>query len=252
MRRLRSLACCGALAVLSTIAHAQSSVRLVEDVGASEQRDYVAVTLVFGCTLRYISHTPASTGDAVQVRLSAGPDCGPATSNISQPLTTGASGFVRSVEAVRPFGSDVEMRIAWNRAEQFVIVPSFDGRGLRIRLLRPETPKLAVEAMPQGTSTYAVNLDSAQEPYSEEALAAAAAATGVRRRLRDHGRRAALVPAARRPVRHGGDAKRVLTKARTNYPKSWIAIADDEELTAVGTPTAIGHVDALRHRPAPR
>ncbi len=139
VRRLRTLACCGALAVLSTIAHAQSSVRLVEDVGASEQRDYVAVTLVFGCTLRYVSHTPASTGDAVQVRLSAGPDCGPATSDISQPLTTGASGFVRSVEAVRPFGSDVEMRIAWNRAEQFVIVPSFDGRGLRIRLLRPES-----------------------------------------------------------------------------------------------------------------
>ena len=247
MVSLRRLICCTALAMSASGVHAQSSVRLVEDVGASEQRDYVAVTLVFGCTLRYVSHTPASAGDTVQVRLSAGPDCGPASGDISQPLTTGASGFVRSIETVRPFGSDVELRIAWNRAEQFVIVPSFDGHGLRIRLLRPESPKVSVAAVPQGTSTYAVNLDSATEPYSQEALMAAAAATGVRAYVSE------VVVDEQRwyrlragPFVTESDAKTVLAKARTNYPKSWVAIADDAEMTAVGTPTAIGHVEETR------
>ncbi len=99
--------------------------------------------------------------------------------------------------------------------------------------------------MPQGTSTYAVNLDSSKEPYSQEALAGAAAATGVRAYVSE------VVVDEQRwyrlragPFVTEADAKRVLTKARMNYPKSWIAIADDEELTAVGTPTAIGHVAA--------
>jgi hypothetical protein len=241
---VKHLAYCALLGLASAAAQGQS-VRLVEDVGASEQRGYVAVTVLFGCTLRYVSHTPATAGDMVQVRLSAGPDCGPPSGAIEQPLNVGGSGFVRSVDVVRPFGTDVELRIGWTRAEQFVIVPSFNGRGLRIRLLRPETPKVAVEAMPQGTSTYAVNLDSSKEPYSQEALAAAAAETGVRAYVSE------VVVDEQRwyrlragPFVTEADAKRVLTKARTNYPKSWIAIADDEELTAVGTPTAIGHVEA--------
>ena len=244
MRGLRKALACAALALCAQAAHAQA-VRLVEDVGASEQRGYVAVTVLFGCTLRYVSHTPASSGDMVQVRLSAGPDCGPPSNTIEQPLRVGGTGFVRSVDVVRPFGTNVELRIGWTRAEQFVIVPSFDGRGLRIRLLRTETPKVTVEAMPQGTSTYAVNLDSSKEPYGQQALAAAAAATGVRAYVSE------VVVDEQRwyrlragPFVTEADAKRVATKARTNYPKAWIAIADDEEMTAVGTPTAIGHVDA--------
>ncbi|HEX7374526.1 MAG TPA: tetratricopeptide repeat protein [Steroidobacteraceae bacterium] len=241
---MNKLFCCVLLGLSAAAAHAQA-VRLVEDVGASEQRGYVAVTVVFGCTLRYLSHTPATSGDAVQVRLSAGPDCGPPSNTIEQPLSVGGNGFVRSIEVMRPFGTDVEMRIGWARAEQFVIVPSFDGRGLRIRLLRPEAAKVTVDAVPQGTSTYAVNLDSSKEPYSQEMLAAAAAATGVRAYVSE-----ILVDDERwyrlraGPFVTEADARRVLMKARTDYPKSWVAIADDEELTAVGTPTAVGHVEA--------
>jgi hypothetical protein len=39
-------------------------------------------------------------------------------------LSVGGAGYVRSVDVVRPFGTDVEMRIGWIRAEQFVIVHS--------------------------------------------------------------------------------------------------------------------------------
>ena len=244
MRHFGKWLACAALALGATSAQAQA-VRLVEDVGASEQRGYVAVTLVFGCTLRYVSHTPATSGEGVQVRLSAGPDCGPPSSTIEQPLSVGGAGYVRSVDVVRPFGTDVELRIGWSRAEQFVIVPSFDGRGLRIRLLRPETPQVAVQAMPQGTSTYAVNLDSTRDPIPAEAVAAAAAALGVRTYVSEitvdeekwYRLRAG-------PFVTESDAKVALNKARGGYPKAWIAIDDDAELTATGTPTAVTHVEA--------
>ena len=38
--------------------------RIIEDVVASEQRGYVSVSLLFSCTLRYLSHTPATDGEA--------------------------------------------------------------------------------------------------------------------------------------------------------------------------------------------
>ena len=243
MNSLGKVLCLAALALAAGAAEAQS-VRLVEDVGASEQRGYVAVTLVFGCTLRYVSHTPATSGQAVQVRLSAGPDCGPPSSAIEQPLSVGGAGFVRSVDVTRPFGSDVELRIGWTRAEQFVIVPSFDGRGLRIRLLRPESPRVAVQAAPESTSTYAVNLDAAKEPFTPEAVAAASAAVGVRTYVSEitvddekwYRLRAG-------PFVTESDAKLALGKARAGYPKAWIAIDDDAELTAVGTPSAVATVE---------
>ena len=250
LRQLRKLLFCFALALSAQAAHAQS-VRLVEDVGASEQRGYVAITIVFGCTLRYVSHTPATGGEAVQVRLSAGPDCGPPGSAVEQPLSVGGSGFVRSVDVVRPFGTDVEMRIAWARSEQFVIVPSFDGRGLRIRLLRTETPKVTLDTSPPDTSTYAVNLDASKTPYDPAALAAAAAATGVRAYVSE------IVVDEERwyrlragPFVTEADARRVLLKARNGYPKAWVAVADDAEMTAVGTPTAVGHVEAAAEHAA--
>ncbi len=244
MSSLRNVLCLAALALAAGAAQAQS-VRLVEDVGASEQRGYVAVTLVFGCTLRYVSHTPATSGQAVQVRLSAGADCGPPSAGIEQPLSVGGAGFVRSVDVARPFGSDVELRIGWVRAEQFVIVPSFDGRGLRIRLLRPESPRVAVQAAPESTSTYAVNLDAAKEPFTPEAVAAASAALGVRTYVSEitvddeKWYRLRAGPFVTEP-----DAKVALGKARSGYPKAWIAIDDDAELTAIGTPNAVANVEA--------
>jgi hypothetical protein len=118
--------------------------RIVEDVVASEQRGYVSVTLLFSCSMRYLSHTPATDGEALQVRFSAGPDCGRTSASEPQPLLAGAAGFVRSVDVVRPFGSEVQVRIGWSKPETFVLTPSIDGRLLRVRLLRAETPQVTV------------------------------------------------------------------------------------------------------------
>jgi hypothetical protein len=244
-RLAQRLMCWALLACASPVALGQVNGRLVEDVGVSEQRGYVAVTIVFGCTLRYVSHTPASSGDTVQVRLSAGPDCGTSPVDPLPPVSVGIKGTVRSLDVVRPFGSDVELRIGWTHPEQFVLVPSFDGHGLRIRLLRPESDrsKVTVKEVVDGSFTYAVNLESSQEPFAPEVLAAAARETGVRAYVSE-----IIIDEQKWYRLRAGpfvtetDAKRVLAAARTRYPKAWIAIADDETMTAPGMPNAVTSV----------
>jgi len=241
------LLCLTALFYASVVSHAQDRGRLIEDVGVSEQSGYVAVTVLFGCTLRYMSHTPAGSGAAIQVRLSASPDCGSSMADTPPPPTVGVGDVIRSIDIVRPFGSNVELRIGWAREEQFVLVPSFDGKGLRIRLLRPDSDrgKVTVKEVVGGGSTYAVNLDSSKEPFDAEAVAAAAKDTGVLAYVSeitvDEQRWYRLRVG---PFITEADAKRVLMPARSRYPKAWIAIADDETLTAVGTPNAVANVPA--------
>ncbi len=217
--------------------------RIIEDVVASEQRGYVSVTLLFSCSLRYLSHTPATDGEAVQVRFSAGPDCGRATASEPRPLLAGAAGHVRSIDLVRPFGSDVQVMIGWARSETFVLTPSMDGRLLRIRLLRAESPQVTVKELPQGVSTYAVNLASSTTPFPPEALAAAAKTVGARTYVSE-----TVVDEQRwyrlraGPFVNEAAAKQALANSRGEFPKAWVAISDDDTLNEVGTPSGVATV----------
>ena len=217
--------------------------RIIEDVVASEQRGYVSVTLLFSCSLRYLSHTPATDGEAVQVRFSAGPDCGRATASEPRPMLAGAAGYVRSIDLVRPFGSDVQVLIGWSRSETFVLTPSMDGRLLRVRLLRAESPQVTVKELPQGVSTYAVNLASSTTPFPPEALAAAAKTVGARTYVSE-----TVVDEQRwyrlraGPFVNEAAAKQALANSRGEFPKAWVAISDDDTLNEVGTPSGMATV----------
>jgi hypothetical protein len=221
--------------------HAQG--RIIEDVVASEQRGYVSVTLLFSCSMRYLSHTPATDGEALQVRFSAGPDCGRSTASEPQPLLAGAAGYVRSVDVVRPYGSDVEVRIGWSRSETFVLTPSIDGRLLRVRLLRTETPRVTVKEMPQGVSTYAVNLASSTTPFTPDAVAAAAKTVGTRTYVSE-----TVVDEQRwyrlraGPFVNEAAARQALANSRGEFPKAWVAISDDDTLNEIGIPSGVATV----------
>ena len=230
-------------------AQAQVTGRLIEDIGVAEQQGHVAVTVLFTCGLRYVSHTPASEGDMVRVRLVPQADCGaPATAWSTLPALDDR-GLIRSIDVDRTLGADVEFRIQWSRSEQFVLVPSFDGRGLRIRLLRPESDRsrVTVREVAGGSSTYAVNLDAAKTPYSAEAVAAATQATGVRTYVSEIVVDAETWYRLRAgPFLSEADARRVLVLARTRYPKAWLAVGDDATLNAVGTPDAVASVPVTK------
>ena len=231
----------GAAVALLATSQSLAQARIVEDVVASEQRGYVSVSLLFGCSLRYASHTPATAGDVVRVRLDAGPDCGRRGSSEPQPLLAGAAGYVRSVDVVRSHGSTVELRIGWTKPESFVLTPSMDGHMLRIRLLRPETPDVTVSETT--AAVYAVNLSSAATPFTPEALTAAAQTVGARTYVSEtvvDGQRWYRLRAG--PFVNETAAKQALANARTAYPKSWVAISDDDTLTAPGIPTAVPRV----------
>jgi hypothetical protein len=234
---------------LAAGAQAQVAGRLVEEVGVTEQRDYVAVTVLFACGLRYVSHTPASSGDAVSVRLVPQPDCGAPTTGWSAAPVIDDRGVVRSIDVERSLGPDVELRIQWSRTEQFVLVPSFNGRGLRFRLMRPESDRaqVTVREVTGGATTYAINLDAAQTPYTDETVSAAAGATGVRVYVSE------IVIGEERwyrlragPFVSEADARQVLATARSRYPKAWLAVGDDATMNEPGTPDAVGSVPATR------
>jgi hypothetical protein len=237
-----------ALLALLAVHDAAAQARIVEDVVASEQRGYVSVSLLFSCTLRYASHTPATEGDVVQVRLSAGADCGSGDMAEHQPLLGGAAGYVRSIETVRPYGSEVQVRIGWTRPESFVVTPSMDGRVLRIRLLRPETPRVTVKET--ATAAYAVNLASSTSPYTAEAQAAAAQVVGVSTYVSE----TAVDEQRWYRLRAGPffsevDARRALANARRAYPKAWLAVADESVLNATGLSTVVTAVPTTVPRP---
>ena len=239
----------GAICAAGAVAPVQGAARLVEQVGVAEQGSDVAVTVLFGCGLRYVSHAPASSGELLRVRLVPQADCGPSTGGWSVPPALDDRGVIRAMDVDRGLGNDVELRIRWSREESFVVVPSFDGRGLRIRLIRPEVDRshVTVREVTGAASAYAVNLDSSRQPFAPEAIAAASAVTGVRTYVSE-----SVVDEERwyrlraGPFVTEADARRVLASARAKYPKAWLAIGDDAPSTAIGMPDAVANVPATR------
>ncbi len=226
---------------------AQMPVRLIEEVGVAEQGGYVAVTVLFGCNLRYISHSPGSSGDMLRVRLVPQADCGAPASSRVVPPAFDDHGVIRSMQMDRALGTDLDLTIRWSHPEQFVLVPSFNGRGLKIRLMRAQSDRsrVTVREVTGGATAYAVNLDAAKEPFGADAIAAAAKATGVRAYVSE-----TVVDEEKwyrlraGPFLTEADARRVLSTARAHYPKAWLAVADDSTTNAVGVPGAVANVPA--------
>jgi hypothetical protein len=223
------------------VAHAQSVTRLIEEVGTSEQQGYVAVTVLFGCGMRYVGHTPATSGDSVRIRLTPLADCGSAVSAGAVPPTLDDVGVIRSVDMDTTLGSTVELVLRWKRSEEFVLVPSSDGRALKLRLLRnvPKRGEVHVQEAAHSASAYAVNLDSARTSFDSAAVAAAAKALDGRVYVSE----AQIDGETWYRLRAGpfiteGDARKVLIAARPRYPRAWVAVGDDETLTAMGVPGA--------------
>ena len=234
---------------VAAVAQAQAVDRLIEEVDASEQGDKLTVTVLFGCPMRYVSHAPADHGDALRIRLVPQPGCAAAVAAWSAPPALDGRGLIRSMIVMRPLGTDVELRIEWANPEQFVLVPSFDGRGLRIQLERAAEarPQVTVREVTGGATAYAINLDASRMPFPADVIEAASQATGVRTYVSEF----AVDEEKWYRLRAGpfvteADARRVLDSARARYPKAWLAIGDDAKTNEVGTPDAVASVPATR------
>jgi len=234
MTRRSAWAALVVLSCLGTAAHAQLVGRLIDAVDASERADHVDISLLFGCGLRYISHTPASEGNTLRLRFTPLPDCGNLNGSLSSPPLDAVKA-IRSIEGEQIALGEVDITLHFAANERYVLAPTADSHGMRIRLLRPDSNGARITVFEKNgpPAGYAINLEVSQQTFDDEAIKRATQRTGnpayvAEFRLADQTWYRLRIG----PFDTESNARKVLLAVRGDYPKAWLAIGDDERLTA--------------------
>ena len=231
MGPLAALAAGGAFAQIST----SGPTRLVDVIQVDEHDNQADVTMVFGCSMRFVTNLPANEGREVQIQLAPLADC--RVSPFSQapseiPPFSGGTNIVTGarVESLAP--GQITVTLTFAKKERFVIAQGIDPRGLRLRLLdrtRGSVRVLGGSGGPEdAVSNFAINLDSQPAPFPPAAMELAhdrlkvpafvseIVVDGVKwYRLRVG------------PIDRRSEADRLLNLALQDYPRAWLAIGDD-------------------------
>ncbi len=233
---------CAALFAWAGAAVAQIGGPLLDAVDSSDGETHVNVFVQLRCGVRHVGHSPQDRGAAVTVKLRLGADCGPqiTTRMTERAASAGASSIVRGVRIEQMVPGEVELTIDWNGEHSFVIAPTSDAHGIRLRILDVFAgPRAAVTVAPldELTSGYAINLDSATTTFAPAAIDAAAAL------LKTPVHVSAVELAGETwyrlragPVRARADAQRLLAVAREHFPRAWLGVADEPAATEVILP----------------
>ncbi|HEX9139623.1 MAG TPA: SPOR domain-containing protein, partial [Steroidobacteraceae bacterium] len=223
---------------------------LVQLIDADEREDHTNVSIVFACTVHYISNTPIDHGTGTTFTLRLGPDCGSLLNVVPPelPLVAGGGQLVTGARVDSVVPGEVTLELSWSRELDFVMAPSASGQGLRLRLLGTSRRKasgggyITTDEAPEG---YSVNLASSYEPFDAAAVQAAAAALKTQAYVSEtdiedkHWYRLRVGPFTTRK-----EAERVLQIAQSSYPKAWLAINDEAtDLTAVARAGAATSVE---------
>ena len=240
--------------MLAGVAGANGPVRaqlagpLVQLIDADERDDHTNVAVEFACSVRYVANVPASRGSSTVIQLRLGPDCGSGAAAIpATPLVGGSSALSITARIESAGLGDVALTLGWGKELNFVLAPTSDGRGLRLRLLRAGRGAIArvgVNEAPEAPEGYAVNLVSSRQPIDAAAVQAAATALQSSAYVSEldiddtHWYRLRVGPFTSRK-----EADRVLRVAVQQYPRAWIGINDEtnEGVSAVvksAVPTA--------------
>ncbi|MBS0419516.1 MAG: SPOR domain-containing protein [Proteobacteria bacterium] len=225
------------LSTLVTAAYAQLGgappVRLVDIVEVLEHEDQVDITIQFNCSVRYITHLPASEGTTVRVQMQPLPDCGivpgnPIASEI--PPLSGGSGVLSAVRVEGDVPGQITLVFDFKKSERFVLAQGVDPRGLRMRLIDRARgrPKILLTQPTDTVSNFAINLDAQTRPFDQDAI------------TRAHEKFQAPVYTSEEtvegqkwyrlrvgPIERRSEADRLLNLALPDYPRAWLAIGDD-------------------------
>ncbi len=212
--------------------------QLVQLIDTDERDGHADITVQFSCTVFYLSNAPLNHGRNTVITLRLGPDCGAFLGSVIPefPLVGGGGKLVTGARLEQVVPTEVTLELTWNRELDFVMVPTTNGQGLRVRLLGTERKQpggyVTLTEAPQG---YAVNLESSTGQFAPEAVQAAAAQFGAAAYVSEtdidgkHWYRLRIGPFTTRL-----EAERVLRIAQMSYPRAWLAINDEPpELTAV-------------------
>ncbi|HKF98221.1 MAG TPA: SPOR domain-containing protein, partial [Steroidobacteraceae bacterium] len=250
MGPLAALAAGGAVAQIST----SGPTRLVDVIQVDDHDNQADVTMVFGCSMRFVTNLPANEGREVQIQLAPLADC--RVSPFSQapseiPPFSGGTNIVTGarVESLAP--GQITLTLTFAKKERFVIAQGIDPRGLRLRLLdrtRGSVRVLGGSGGPEdAVSNFAINLDSQPAPFPPAAIELAhdrlkvpafvseVVVDGVTwYRLRVG------------PIDRRSEADRLLNLALQDYPRAWLAIGDDA-VTSDASAAAQPPLPAVEH-----
>src|SRR6185437_1018977 len=118
--------------------------RLVDIVEVNEHDDQVDINVQFNCSVRYVTHLPASEGVELRVQLQPLPDCrvAPGVPIMGEiPPLSGGAGILSAVRVDSDVPGQITLVLDFKKSEQFVLAQGVDPRGLRVRIIRPISRK---------------------------------------------------------------------------------------------------------------
>lgn len=217
-----------------------ATTRFVDIVEVSDHEDQVDITVQFNCSVRYITHLPASEGTEVRVQLLPLPDCGvlPGSPIAGElPPLSGGKNIVSAVRVEGDVPGQITLILDFKKSERFVMAQGVDPRGLRIRLVDRARGrgKILLTTPTDSVNNFAINLESQPAPFDPQAVARA------HERLKAPAYVSEAVVDGEKwyrlrigPIDRRSEADRLLNQALPDYPRAWLAIGDDA-ITTTGT-----------------
>jgi len=223
---------------------------LVELIDTDQREDHTDVTVQFSCSMNYMGNNPVSHGTSTRISLRLGADCGNALGTIPPevPVIGGGGDLVTAARLDSIVPGEVSLELTWSRPLDFVIAPTGNGRGLRVRLLHTaEHRGSGVVLAPAEPESYAVNLESSQSPIPPSEVEDTARALATQAYVSEtdiggvHWYRLRVGPFA-----HRADAEAVLAAALPAHPQAWLALNDEQtDLTRVERAGAVSSASNL-------
>src|SRR5579864_7927955 len=105
--------------------------RLVDLVEVSAHEEQIDLAVQFNCSMRYVTHLPASEGSELRVQLLPMGDCGlsPFAQNVPEvPPVSDETGTVVSARLESEAPGQVSLLLAFRTVQQFVIAQGTDPR----------------------------------------------------------------------------------------------------------------------------
>ncbi len=227
---------------------------LVQLIDANLQPDHADITVQFSCSARYLTNMPANFGSSTRIRLRLGPDCGSLLTVVPPefPQVGGGGELVTGARLESQVPGEVVLELTWTRDLDFVLAPTANGQGLRLRLFNLVKRKGSGTVFaPEAPQPYIINLESTQQKVEHDSVAKVAAEFDTQAFVseidieNEHWYRLRIGPFASR-----SEAERVLKIALAEYPRAWLAISDDAadlaaiEHAGVQSPRAAAVTDA--------
>jgi len=233
--------------------------RLVDVIQVDDHENQVDISLVFNCSMRFVTNVPANEGREVNIQLVPLADCrvssfGSQIGTETPPLSGGGN-IVTSARVQSLGPGQITVTLSFGKKERFVIAQGVDPRGLRLRLLdRVRGSVRVATAQAETASNFAINLDSQPAPFPPEAIELAHQRLGAPAFVSE-----AVVDGVKwyrlrvGPIERQSDAERLLNQALPEYPRAWLAIGDDavtNDGNAAAATVALPAVERMGSDPA--